>query len=1698
MGTIIFFKAKVPGAGGADLFAETVHVQGFTNKQGRYIAPHTAIRHKKHDVPAAPDAAPDLFSVVHKEPAVPATNKEQDFLAAVAKRNKARRALAQHLAERGQPIVFTGTDGAKLIAGPDMSKPGGFRVTRFDANGPSGHYEAETFDQAIYDALRSGAVPIEPVEPTPPGVEHPAAQKLQETNDKIEENQSETPAVAAVEGVPVWGVPAGVSKRERKAFNADAVALLNAKADDQMTPDDKQVLARYSGTGGVGDSLNEFYTDPDVAAAMWQMMANCGFAGGDVLEPSSGIGVYLHTAPAGARVTAVEIDPISARIAGILHRPAGHEVSNSSLERFATQDGRLFDAVIGNVPFGVRGSTVSDDKPDMAKCETYFFDTALDKAKDGALVSFIVPTGIMDSSGNRRFRQEMLTKGEFLGAYRLPNTAFEASHTQVTSDIVMFRKRPQNIAGALGALNRDQLKAVGVWDAEFIAGKYFTDGRGVANIMGTMEEGWRAKAGMGDDITVTGSMQGVAEALARVRPEAGKEHPQGLSMAAILDVVGDDEADRRRVESASLRPPYQVAKPGDTKVVDGILYVLQGEPPRWHRAESETPAAVQDAIKIGSAIDVLARDIHGKPSAGARADLAIALDDYVRLHGLPQGNKQLAMWLNAPSLPMEPGVGEEAHSARVARLHRDAAQILGAVRQDGTYSDLITGAAASTGEATLEQVALQLALANGGFTPADLLAAYGKSDAESVKDYLFASPEFAVEADGTRWTTLDEYLSGEMWPKLDAARAALLHEGLSPEYRTKYANQVNALEKAIEPQSLESVEIMLNSGFITPEIISAWLAEKAKEEDARHPNWKATRYAIRFADGIYRLYNMDLGRYVDNAWGDADIVERFLNRSGVRKDEKEQLERVNNEFRDWLLSSDYRDQTEELYNRTYRGFRPKAFSDAPFDIPGLNPALSVNNYHFSGLRWAMEAGKGIIAADVGLGKTGRGLMLAKLAKVNGQAKRPTFVVPKSVLANWIKEAEFWFPGSKVMSIGETYKTDAKGNVTSKADDAATRRQKFQDIKQNDYDFIFISQPAWNELDVDPITKGEYVNGDFWVQRGDALGNAGDKRINAIREAYDQAVGKREFGSRENTLYFGDTGIDMLIMDEGHAYKNLYAARNRFGMNPKFLGGSGLSNRAQDTYFKARQLREAHGGKNVYMLTATPTKNSPLEVYSMLSHIAPEAFEKMGISNSEMFIDRFCEFKNDSILNLQGKIEDALVTAGFKNLGELREVMSRYIDRKTAEDVGLVLPVAAPTTHFIDMTADQELVYAELRERAAEAGKSDDTGASHIFSIMSDMGKASLDLALLGHRGTGQAPKVDACVKIAAENSKDGGQIIFCDAVDMHEKIAAKLVAAGIPRDQIGIFNAQAAASSAARQKISDQFNAGRLKFVVGNTATMGEGNNLQKGTTDIHHLDLPWDPASMQQRNGRGLRQGNTKEAVRLHTYLAKGSFDGYRFQTIQAKKDWQTLLWKGGDRVENLAREGAFSRSDMMIMLSANPEEARAKYENDKAAADARRLAEGRQDALGEFVKLQKMQTSRAALVGKKAKGDSLIRLDRRIAALKEYLGDNRYFTPKHVLESDVPALIEPNTMHAYTVGTKFEVAPGNDGPVNWSHDKPSQWVVTKVFPEKNEIEAHIFHERPDLVKTAWERDYKTNMDFDKFKAGVTPISGEPESRAA
>jgi|GEM_PF-5470517 len=1971
--------------------------------------------------------------------------------------------------------------------------------------------------------------------------------------------------------LPVFGAQANWKPSQRKKANEEAMeSLFSTDATA------RKKLALYSGNGGIGDNLNEYYTTPALAASIWQVLTRLGLdARAHVLEPSSGTGVFQETKPAGVTMTAVELDETASRINRKLH--PDDDVVSSALEDFVTiGDPTRYDAVVGNPPFGVRGAWAAHDKPDLGNAEEYFLDTCLDKTKDHGIVALVVPHGIATNQTSRTFRERILRKAEVVAAHRLPNTAFAHAGTQVVTDVLVMRKRPQDVAGALGTVSTATLKALGVWDAAWMDGKIFEDSsRG--RLHGDVQANWRG------GLDVIGDMLGVE---AQIASGPLRADPSTVDLQTILDHLKDDPSALKKAQASALKNPYPELPSGSTRLINGVLYVLHGDPRRWHRADQVGELVYSPASKEGQALDLAARVLAVTEGVAGGAiypkqdldDLRQAITDYQTAHGNPSTDKVLAM------------LGQ-----RDPRF----LPLIAAVNADGQFSAMLQGLVTNGPVPTIDTTdfaAVMGHLLRGderGVTVADIERHWtgGRGEGAALRA-LYASDQYALSLDGEHWGSRADLCAGDLYPKLDALRVALRTKATDDPVRHQWARQATWLEETLAPKMLEDFEVSLRAGWIPTEILSEYLSEIGARNQYGDKS-EAVKYQVEFHDGIYTIK-----RTQGQSWLNP-LFEKYLNRLAMQEDDWKTIPTMEAEFQAWLATSSHRGTIEDLYNRLYNGYRTKSYSGAPMEIPGWSAERTLNAYQYPALHWAVEEGKGILAYDVGLGKaqpldaklltptgwtrmgdihvgdtvmaadgtpttvlgvypqgeqeiyrvtchdgavteccddhlwmththkeknnarrgypvsgsprvrplseirasltyrgiknhaipmvapvqlqkrpvsldpyvmgvllgdgcfrhectsianpepdiietlqrllpsdyttsqqsvgpdrcptyriirknrrgdtppfrsllsafgldglkseekfvpdgykwnseevrlsllqglldtdgyvdtrgvtvqfssssrrladdvrflaqslgcnatirakkptftykgekrtgltsytvhlrmppqmapfrlprklarvrpkskylptryivsvepigkqaaqcirvahpsklyvtddfivthnTAAAIALVKTLRAKGQAKRPVVVVPKSVAANWMSEINTFTTGMNVLVIGETYSTGKDGTLKAKSDSKDERDKKWHMVAQGNYDLILCTMPAFNDIDVDPIAKGEYLNSDFWVQRGDQLGQAGDKQVNKIRAAYEQAMATRDFEKRTQALYWNKLGVDLLIADEGHCFpagtcidgipieqlrvgdhitafnhatgrteikavtdvqrrvpatlvsvhlangrvlictgnhpvytesgyresaaltirdsvysmdirtagsyhdcdlspqdrhrqllpqgrdgsgwrqplglfapddgcqegrqiegirvdrveihqptsdgrfgglcpeglvynievadhhnyfaegilvhncfKNLYSSRSRFGGQPKYLGGSGLSKRSLDMQHKARAVREANGNKGVFFLTATPTKNSPLEVYSMLSHIAPEEFERRGIRNSEDFIDRYCEIQQRTILDTNNNVKESPVVTGFKNMNEVRSVMSRYLYRKTADEVGLKIPQKSVHEHYVDMTPAQQAVYTDLREKMADVGAKS-TGEAHIFSVMTKMDKAAMDLTLLGHEDSG-SPKYDECVKTimaAMKDCADCGQVIFADKIEVHQKIKNRLLAAGIPAEQIGIINAQEAEDSAARQNIAEAYVSGKLKIVIGNTATMGEGVNLQRYTSDIHHLDLPWEPSSLQQRNGRGIRQGNKREAVNVHTYLAKKSFDGYRYQIIAGKKNWMDQLWHGRDRLDNLAAEqggGTYSQDDFMVMMAEDPDAARAQLQKNTAMQMAKYKAVKQVEAIASARTLIALKANYAKLENKDSQSAAMLKM--RIARMSDTLQADEHLPDKTVLTYDGPMVLAPTTGHAFYEGATFEMAGRERAPINWS-DQPSTWVVTAVDHLKQDV---------------------------------------------
>jgi hypothetical protein len=703
------------------------------------------------------------------------------------------------------------------------------------------------------------------------------------------------------------------------------------------------------------------------------------------------------------------------------------------------------------------------------------------------------------------------------------------------------------------------------------------------------------------------------------------------------------------------------------------------------------------------------------------------------------------------------------------------------------------------------------------------------------------------------------------------------------------------------------------------------------------------------------------------------------------------------QFRSWIAGDrGRREQIELAYTRTFQGYRAPKFPKDPLRITRWR-GRTLHDYQTAAARRLLENQGGIAALDTGLGKTYTGAAALAMARQNGTARRPAVVVPNSLVWKWVKDFHDVLPDYNVVVIGSQKKTitrgPRKGLVTSETDTPVERAQKWKRFQGGEYDVALVTYSALPRTAMDDADVERYVDTQSAIRRQLSLRKRkGKPRKPSARQDAVQREGVAGWVAEmielpkdwayDPGIRWGELKIDFLMVDEGQNFKNKFMPEPREGGVPKYMGNPGAgSDRAWQLDFRAASVRAHTGGAGIYILSATPWKNSPLEVLSMVHYVDPLAFQRRKVRNPEEFIDRYLETTLKAVINAQGNLEQRSAVTGFKNLHELREVIDRYTEAKTAEDVGLAIPEAEPVRMPVDLNFAQEEKFVrllkELRQVRLKGGNPLGLMARlNLIAIHPDLedgyGWAASPgrppryengkLVDLGERPTldahehpnPHAPKIDACV---AEILKQPGcgHIVFVENIAIHVWMKMALVEAGMPAHRIGTLNGQAAKASDERLRIAQAFTGTRAAIngeteidgVPVDLSTAGpedvvtegvdraldvvlvnvvgaEGADLQTETCQVHHLDLPYDPATLQQRNGRAVRQGNKRKDLPIRYYLANKSLDGFRLGLILGKRGWMEVLYKGSARrTNNPGMEADISIDDMLIEVTRDPEEA-------------------------------------------------------------------------------------------------------------------------------------------------------------------------------
>ena len=1347
-------------------------------------------------------------------------------------------------------------------------------------------------------------------------------------------------------------LPEAWTPAQRTAANLAAMQIAASKHPEKMTEADRQVLARYSGWGGLSIEavaeqfptgfpapdpsglIHEYYTPTVVTEAVAEVvrprLPDLAGSNGVVLalEPSAGIGRFVRSLSGPGfetlRWLVVERSQLSARILSAVRPDLA--VYQSTFEGWVTEHGPAYAGRIGlvvsNPPYGPRGAAFTED-PDRSYREkqayAYFLRRGLDLLAPGGLGVYLIPAGFLTGTGARSvsLRRKVLLRHHLSAAYRLPSGLFPGA--QLVTDLLFFRARSAPLPEPVPA------------DAEVLAGRYFE--QFPTHILGT-----EIRKGARRGYQVQGAFAGLPELVER--PLA-------------------------RVEMPKAQEPNRASKPRSPRRRSVVARRLEED------TSSLSPplaAAVALGVRVDTYLATLARD-----------EVQRACLLWRELH---QG---LLAWSEANGNP-------HAHRPLRALAHKGSAaaqRFLTAFDKAGALLEALSQipeVPVSSRGHRRNAVALaeELYRTQRQLTVRELHQRLGSP--RSSRDRLVQKLVTAGWAvDGEQLAPMEDYLTGHLWPKLDRA----LERGRQGDGVA--SAQARRLLEAIAPAVFEDIEgISPRQGWVPLSLVAGWMSEAL---NGRYGEVKLVRH-----EGLVQLDGVDydqLGNASELApqarwclgWINHD---RTVFRPKKRRDQNLDEVRLKlaaaweRSFHSWVShEEDRRTRIETAYNRCFRGYVTPTYSAAPLAIGRwVRDGIRLHPHQAAAARRLLANRGGLLAFDVGVGKTYTGIAVLARARQEGWCRRPVVLVPNSIVWKWAADIARVLPNYRVVIIGSQRKVmrrgPRKGLSTSTTDTPEQRAQKWSAFQAGAYDVVLLTYTALARTQMNPKAVAAYAERTEAIQREVRLRQRNAKATSKPTER-QRAVLKEGVAAwvaemmelptswrYDPGIAWDDLGIDLLIVDEAQNFKNLYLPEPREGGVPRFMGNAGTgAKRAWQLDFRTATIRARTGGAGIVLLSATPAKNSPLELYNLLQLVDHDAFSRMGIRDPEQFIDRYLQIELKAVVDAKLSVVERSAVTGFQNLHELRDVIFRYGEFKTAEDVGLKLPEPTVQIVEVDMDRDQDRKYADYVGQIEHALESSDThDKAQILGLLARLALVAIhprldegfDWKSAASSGVDpHSPKLDAMARRVAAN-QTCGHIVFVDNVAVHRWAVAVLVQAGVPEDRIAVLNATTAKAAADRQRIAAAFNGDpdegippAYDVVIAN-AIAYEGIDLQTRTCAIHHLDLPWEPATLQQRNGRGVRQGNTLGAIEIDYYFARRSQDGLRFNLIQGKLSWMTQLLKSQERATN--NPGAqldMGPEEILLLVSRDPEKTAARL----AEVKARREAEARQKVARDAARL-------------------------------------------------------------------------------------------------------------------------------------------------
>ena len=1350
--------------------------------------------------------------------------------------------------------------------------------------------------------------------------------------------------------------------------NLAAVRLLKSleAADRPATAEEQQVLSQYVGWGGMASAfspnnrryeelknlltadeykaarasvLNAHYTSPTIIRAIYNAAAQFGFENGKILEPSMGVGNFFGMLPESmkdSQLTGVELDSISGRIARKLYPNADIKITGYENTKFADNS---FDFAVGNVPFGDYSLHDKRYDKDHLLIHDYFFVKSLDKVRPGGVVAFVTSKGTLDKA-NPAARRLMAERADLLGAIRLPNTAFKANAgASVTTDILFLQKRdtpPEQLpAWTETGKNADGMEL----------NNYFLQHPEM--ILGTMQE---VTTQYGKDTAcVPDPNVELEDLLSAAVLHLGHENVFLSNTLIEDDVFQSNTQEPPAPETADVfqsNTPMAALRPFSYAVQDGKLMFKEAD---GNLVPSEMNAtAVKRAISMIGIRDAVRNLIEAQRDGcddeqlhALQADLTQNYDTFVKEFGNihKRGNK-LAF-------------RKDAGYPLLLALEKldDEQNVIGktAIFSKRTISPHIVATHADTPED-----ALGLSLAERGkidfaYMSALLDGMPQEQITTALRQQIFLDPQTQ------EWQPADEYLSGNVRAKLDIARLAAQSD-------PDFAVNVQMLERVQpEPLTAADINVKLGTTWIPPEDIDHFI------RDVLHPPFYAlNKIKTSYSDAAKLWYvsnksvdkdphSLAYAKYGTSRVNAYELLELSLNLRDVQVSDvkiidgkekripntKETIKARNAQdalrqaFKDWVFDDPARrERLVGYYNEHFNTTRPREFDGSHLTLPGINPSIQLYSHQKDAVARILYGGNALLAHCVGAGKTWTMAAAAMELRRLGLSHKPMFVVPNSLTEQWGTEFQQLYPGANIL-------------VASEADFTKENRKAFcARIATGDYDAVIIGHTQFEKIPLSPENERRHIERQLDTLELSLTDAKRNKDLNFTVRRLESSKKKLETRleklmdakEKDDVVTFEELGVDRLFVDEADEFKNLALftkMRNVGGIN------TSAAQKSEDMLAKCEYLNEKTDYHGVCFATGTPVSNSMTELYTMMRYLQNDTLESVNMTDFDSWASNFGETVTAMELAPEGTgYRTKTRFAKFCNLPELINLWRQAADIQTADMLDLQRPEVEYHNVKAQPTAAQQAMVQELGKRADRVR----SGAvapyeDNMLAITNDGRKLALDQRLadssLPDNPGSKLNMVVENVFNTWESSKPtkGTQLIFCDLATpsaagkdsgrfcSYDDIRDKLIAKGVPADQIAYIHD--ADTPAKKNALSSKMKSGAIRVLIGSTAKMGAGFNVQERLVALHHVDCPWRPRDVEQRDGRILRQGNTNEKVHIYRYVTEGTFDSYNWQTVENKQKFisQVVTGKSPARTCDDIDDAALSYAEVKALAAGDPE---------------------------------------------------------------------------------------------------------------------------------------------------------------------------------